>query len=164
MQTIAFGITNSITPQLSVVQFKELIDSYIVQGYWWNHGGRCGWNIFGVVAQMGSIQVLKYILTTHPEYVDLGNTFGWTPLFCLCKSSQDENIIYEKAKILLKYGANPDYGVTCSSFSSDEGATETGIKSIDVAKHRGLSKVVALLSNHRNVSKFVKVSHQLSHE
>lgn len=144
LQPNAYSITNSIDDTTTIEEFKEILGQY--PRYKLEYGGRCGWNIFGICAMKGSLELLQYLISLRPDLVNLGNEFGWTPLLCLCARSDDkEDLIYAKAKFLLENGANPNYGSTSKCGDSVYGDTSKNTKPIDFAKKRSLQKVVELL-------------------
>lgn len=146
MQPHAYTITNQIDSSTTIEDFKNMINYPTFE---LDYGGRCGWNVFGTTAQKGSLELLKHLIGLRPDLVNLGNEFGWTPLFCVCSRSEEtEDIILEKCKFLLEQGANPNFGVMHSSGDSVHGSTHAGTKPIDAARKKNMSKVVTFLESY----------------
>ncbi len=59
--------------------------------YQLHFGARCGWNALGWASHLGNLPLVKHIVDVGGlALINLGNTFGWTPLFCAVETNQLE--------------------------------------------------------------------------
>lgn len=145
----AFYIMESINSKTTPEKLESLI-GFSSGDFRLDSGGRCGWNVFGTAAAYGNLELLEYLIAKSPSSIDLGNEFGWTPLFCLvyvCDGTEDD--IYVRAKFLLEHGADPLLGTFMCSSGVRCKTTPRDFTPIHAAKKRGFTKVLALLESHK---------------
>lgn len=70
-------------------------------------GGRCGCNVLGEAAIEGNERLVRHIVARGgPNLVNLGNAFGWTPVYCAIKEGANSEGIVRVVKTLIRLGAN----------------------------------------------------------
>jgi hypothetical protein len=142
MEKNAYLMTTSINDKLSVEEFDKMVKDL---DYKLESGGRCGWNVLASAVH-GSIDLMIHIIRWKPLMINIGNRFGWTPLFSVIRMSEEgEDVIYNKVKFLLANGADPSLGSLSWCGDSQHGNTGQGTLPIESARARGLVKVVQLL-------------------
>jgi hypothetical protein len=140
----AYEIISAITVTTTPQDFEKILKQH--PKYKLECGGRCGWNIVGVAAARGNIELLKYILSLRRDLVNLENDFGWTPLFCVIHRSEGaENMILEKVKLLVEHGANISLATTASCGDSRYGRTPEGLTPLEAAEKKRYSSIVEYL-------------------
>lgn len=78
----AYDVITSITSHTSIKQFDFIVSNAHTQ-YTLENGGRCGWTALGMAATKGNISLVYHIVKIGgPQLLNLGNTFGHTPLYC----------------------------------------------------------------------------------
>ena len=87
------------------------------------YGGVCGWNALGTAAFQGNVPLIYHIVQIGgKELLHLGNSNGWTPLYCAANCPDPENG-FLTAKALLSLGAKINTATSLSSFSYYKGYT-----------------------------------------
>jgi ankyrin repeat protein len=113
-------------------------------------GGRCGWNVLGSSAYHGNAKLAGYLADKDPSVINLGNEFGWTPLFCASRCS-DHDAAVEVALELIKRGADVNMATYSSSGDSDKGTTVAGATPLWGAEKEGNEKLKELLIAHGGI-------------
>ncbi len=104
MNNHAALICQHITGKICPKDFDQFVRMF--PGYSFSHGGNCGWTALGTAAYNGNPQLVRHIAGKGREKIlNLGNKFGWTPLFCasLCT---DVGCGYRAAQVLVELGAD----------------------------------------------------------
>lgn len=104
MNNDAALICQHITKDIPPEDFDQLVRMF--PGYSFSQGGNCGWNALGIAAYEGNSELVGHIAKkAKEEILNMGNDFGWTPLFCasLCT---DVDCGYRAAQVLIDRGAD----------------------------------------------------------
>jgi len=118
----AMAVTGAITNRTTPEEFENLRKKF--PQFQIHFGGRCGWNVFGACALAGNATLLSYLIETYGTmFVNVGNEFGHTPIFCATKC-HDESAAIACINVLLKYNADPT--IATSMMSLGDTLTEKG--------------------------------------
>lgn len=147
LQSGAYRVTNFITQTTESNEFDSFVSQH--PGYKIEYGGRCGWNALGSAAYHGNAHLVEHIVNKYGKHlINLGNGFGWTPLFCAA-NCLDLEAGYETSNKLIKFGANVNISVSCSGVDSKRGLTDRGDTPLSAAISKTKNrKLVELLLKH----------------
>ncbi len=137
----AYEMTTKITKDSSAdAFFHNWPKDYKIES-----GGRCGWNALCVAADRGNVGLVKSILKycDAKSLVNLGNDWGWTPLFCAARC-KDHGAAVEVAKVLLEHGADVNM-TTNNRCMGAMGLTEEGTSPLYVAAEKTHNVALAKL-------------------
>ena len=118
----AMAVTNFINSKTTPEEFEAFRANY--PKFQIHYGGRCGWNVFCSSARRGNAKLLAYLLETYGTmFANVGNEFGWTPIFC-ATTCEDEDAAIECINVLLQFSADPTIQTSMSCMG--EKRTEKG--------------------------------------
>lgn len=124
LQKGAYSVTNSIRSHTTPLQFDAICEEHPY--YKIEFGGRCGWNALGTAAYKGNCELVDHIVKKYGEHlIELGNGFGWSPLYCACNCEDIENG-YLVGKLLIELGANVNLATSTCCDDSVIGDTYAG--------------------------------------
>ncbi len=119
-QRVTCAIKKDTTPD----QFDNIIAG--IANYRLEHGGRCGWNALGAASIQGNPELIRHIVQIGGnQLLSLGNSFGWTPLYCAANCEETEDG-FLAAKELIRLGANLNLATSMCCGDSSKGDTLRG--------------------------------------
>jgi ankyrin repeat protein len=110
--------------------------------------------VFGVAASKANKPLLEYLITKYPEYIELSNRFGLTPLLCaIHHNNNTDDEVLEIVKLLIQHGADINLPVTGDAGDGHWGDTKRGCTPL----------VAALEMGHVKTSNFLFKEHLVRH-
>lgn len=148
MEEGGYQVTNLIKKNTTSEEFDKTIAS--IATYRLENGGRCGWNALGAASDRGNVRLINHIVAIGGRHLlELGNCFGWTPLFCAVNSENPEDG-YAAAKELIRLGANVNVATSMGCSDSQQGYTPYAATPLWAAAEKSKNpKLVKLLLRHR---------------
>lgn len=130
MEQDAYIIINFISFTTQPDDFDFFVSQH--PNYKIEYGGASGWNAVGRAAYYGNVKLVEHIINKYGKHlINLGNFFGWTPLFCAANCS-DIDAGYEVCKKLIEMGANVNIASSNDAVDA-RGAISNGATALSIA-------------------------------
>jgi hypothetical protein len=140
-------IMRAIKKDTTPDQFDDIVKPF--PSYKIEEGGRCGWNALGRASVEGNPQLIHHIVQIGGSHLlKIGNTFGWTPLYCAanCKDKEDG---FLAAKELIRLGADLNLATSTCCGDTTSGDTPSGVTALWAAAEKTQNlKLIELLLMH----------------